>query len=91
MSYPVGPVDHFSDTHFTRTTGAAVVVAFGLDSMADNWTAAMMAFGSHLENSAFETVEHVDFTIEPDLHTFVILVSTGFALVHTDLQRGPSK
>src|SRR5437588_324887 len=73
---------HGHDTFFVSAVGAAIKTAARLDTVADDFAAAMFAFRRQCVNSAFETIEIARDTGHHHFDWFVILVAANFASIH---------
>src|SRR5438552_5995027 len=70
--------------------GAAVKAAAGLNTVADDFAAAMFAFWGQRVNGAFETVKVVRDACDDHFDWFIVFISTNFTAVHivlSSLQR----
>jgi len=71
------------DGHYSfvmGAAGAAEKIALGFDAVADNFAAAMLAFGSKRVDGAFKAVEVMRDPVHHDLERLVVIVSTNFTL-----------
>src|SRR5437867_10694568 len=74
--------------------GAAVKAAAGLDTVADDFAAAMFAFRGQRVNGAFEAIEIVGDARDDHFDWFIVFISTDFTAVHivlSSLQRARSR
>jgi hypothetical protein len=73
---------NFFHAHGSRAVCAAVVVALGLDSMADDLASAVLAYRGQSVNGAFEAIKRVSLTRQPNLERLVVVITADFALCH---------
>jgi hypothetical protein len=62
--------------------GTAVKRAFGLDAVADNLTAAVVAGRRQNLNRTFETVKRMDLTVIANFQAVVVFVPASLAFSH---------
>jgi hypothetical protein len=79
---PLSPIMHSHHTFFVRTMSAAVVTSTGLDAVANDLAATVLAFGSQRVDCALEAIEIMRNAGHYNLNRFVILISTHFTFFH---------
>src|ERR1043166_3206467 len=70
------------DTFFVSTVRATKKAAAGLNPVADDLAAAMLAFRRQGVNRAFETIEIMRDSRHHNLQRLVIFISANFASIH---------
>ena len=78
---------HGGNSFLVSTMSAAIVTTSGFYTVTDNFTAAMLTFGSQRVNGALEAVEIMGDPVYQDLEAFFILIAANFASLHRPFLR----
>ena len=70
---------HGHHAFLVRTTSAAIEIAFRFNAVADDFAAAMRAFGRQRVDGAFKTVKKVRGAVPDDFQRLVVIISANFA------------